>query len=132
MNDQEAYEYYLDPAHLVPAGPARKHSKDGLKKVLTLRISPSLLNQVTRTAVAEGCSVSSWARRVLRDELARGRAEARRPEGLIPGSGRQGRARALPSSLSLQPRTFSCPHLSVGNVTSASCGTCGPLLPVPA
>ena len=28
-------------------------------------------------------------------------------------------------------RSFTCPHMSVGNVISASCGTCGPLHPVP-
>lgn len=49
-----------------------------------------------------------------------------RPEGVIEGSGRAGEPRALRSSLG-RPHTFSCPHLSVGNVASASCGTCGPL-----
>ena len=53
---------------------------------------------------------------------------AGRPEGLIPGSGRRGEARTLP--LAARGRTFTCPHLSIGNVASASCGTCGPLQPV--
>jgi hypothetical protein len=49
-----------------------------------------------------------------------------RPKGIVEGSGIAGEPRALRSSLD-RPRTFSCPHLSVGNVTSAACGTCGPL-----
>ena len=50
------------------------------------------------------------------------------PEGLIPGSGRQGAAKALASSLA-RAGTFSCPHISIGTVVSAACGTCGPLSP---
>jgi hypothetical protein len=46
---------------------------------------------------------------------------------IVPGSGRMGEPHRIPSSLSLRPRTFSCPHLSVGNVVSATCGSCGPL-----
>jgi hypothetical protein len=53
------------------------------------------------------------------------RIGADRPAGLIEGSGRALPSRALPSSL--RPRTFSCSHLDIGNVVSASCGTCGPL-----
>jgi hypothetical protein len=49
-----------------------------------------------------------------------------RPEGLIEGSGVKGEPRAMSSTLD-RPRTFSCPHFSVGNVVSASCETCGPL-----
>ena len=50
-----------------------------------------------------------------------------RPQGLIPGSGRMGEPKTLGSALSGPARTFSCPHLSIGNVTSASCGQCGSL-----
>ena len=137
MNDQEAHDYYADPEHLKIAGPARKHPKDMLTGCLSARISPSLLNQVTSAAAAEGISAGAWARRALRNELersgwkagerARRAAGAARPEGLIEGSGRRGGPRALPSSLSLRRRSFSCPHLSVGNVASVICGTCGPL-----
>lgn len=50
----------------------------------------------------------------------------KRPTGLIPGSGRSGEPKALTSSLRLHG-TFSCPHMSIGGVASASCGTCGPM-----
>jgi hypothetical protein len=49
-----------------------------------------------------------------------------RPHGLIEGSGRSGEPRALRSSLD-RPRTFACPHMSIGNVTFAECGECGPM-----
>jgi hypothetical protein len=154
VNDQEAYEYYLDPEHRESAGPGRKHPKDELTKILTARISPSLLGQITAAAASEGRPVSAWVRRALRNELEqsgwraseRRRREAAhattaevtggravpprafpRPEGIIPGSGRAGEPRALTSSLSMRPQTFTCPHFSIGNVTSASCEQCGPL-----
>ena len=154
MNDREAYEYYLDPAHLESTGPARKHPKDELTKLLSARISPSLLNQVTSAAASEGCQVSAWVRRALRNELERSgwRADERRrreaahattaevtggravppgafphPEGLILGSGRAGEPRALSSSLQMRSRTFTCPHFSISNVTAAACKHCGPL-----
>lgn len=50
-----------------------------------------------------------------------------RPSGLIEGSARKGEPKELASSPRLRPRTFSCPHMSAGNVISVSCETCGPL-----
>lgn len=143
MDDQEAYEYYADPANQVPAGPPRKHPKDQLTSVLSARISPSLLNQVTAAAASEGRSAGSWVRRALRNEVQRHRS-VQRPERPIEGSGRRGEPKSLPSSLppwqvrrsygyaatltaSGHGRTFTCPHFSVGNAVSASCEQCGPL-----
>lgn len=130
MNDQEAYDYYLDPAHREPAGKGRRHPKDRLTKVLTLRISPSLLSRVTDAAAQEGRSVGAWARKALRRELERC-AREHRPHEVIEGSGRLVAPRGIPSSLSLGPRTsgttFSCPHMSISGVTGASCSQCGPL-----
>ena len=83
MNDREAYEYYLDPAHLESTGPARKHPKDELTKLLSARISPSLLGQVAAAASAEDRPVGAWIRRALRNELERSGwkgAERRRRE----------------------------------------------------
>ena len=154
MTDAEAYEYYLDPAHLESTGPARKHPKDQLTRLLSARISPSLLDQVTSAAASEGCRVSAWVRRALRNEVGRSgwRADERRrreaahattaevsggravpprvfprPEGIIPGAGRKGEPKTLPSSLQMRPQTFTCPHFSIGNVVAAACEHCGPL-----
>jgi hypothetical protein len=49
-----------------------------------------------------------------------------RPRDIIEGPGQLGESRSIPSSRS-PLRTFSCPHFSIGNVTSAACETCGPL-----
>jgi predicted DNA-binding protein len=61
--------------------------------------------------------------------LGGGRTGAERPRGLIPGSGRKGEPKALRSSLGTRSggSTFSCSHMSIGGVQSASCGICGPL-----
>ena len=134
MNDREAYEYYLDPAHLESTGPARKHPKDELTKLLSARISPSLLGQIASAAAIEGRPVSAWVRRALRSELERSGRRAlrhRHPEGLIPGSGRAGEPGALSSSLQMRPRTFTCPHFGISNVTAAACKHCGPLQAAP-
>jgi len=152
MDDREAYEYYADPANQVPVGPARKHPKDQLTRVLSARISPSLINQVTAAAGAEGRSVGSWVRRALRDALEqsgwradeRRRREAAQANTAEVTGGRSIPCRAIPSSLPTLSvhrgygyavtltatgygRTFACPHFSVGNAVSASCEQCGPL-----
>jgi hypothetical protein len=192
VNDQEAYEYYLDPEHLKPAGPARKRRGQHLTAMSSVRFDPEVIETIRNIASREGVTVGSWIRRLvqreiepaeyaeihvdgldaplsvraqsLRDVLGAmmpalsatgqpinvrfGLASAAispdgvrlttnfsitaklgtgRPEGIIEGSGRRGEPKALPSSLQLRSRTFSCPHMSIGNVTSASCEQCGPL-----
>ena len=126
MSDQEAHDFYADPAHLKIAGPGRKHPKDELTEHMSFRISPSMRGQVTGAAASEGRAADSWVRRALRNELQR-RGAAERPEGLIEGSGRRGEPKPLPSSLQSRHRTFSCPHFSIAHVDSSTCMTCGPL-----
>jgi len=133
--DREAYEYYRNPANLVPAGSGRKRKHPALTSMAAVRFDPAIITAVKRIAAAEGVTVSTWIRRaVTREEERHRRAwlDANR-HGLevVPGSGRAVAPRALPSSLA-QPaagRTFACEHMSVGNVVSVSCGTCGPLRP---
>jgi hypothetical protein len=132
MDDREAYEYYAKPENQVPAGPGRKRRKPPMTAVLSVRFDPAVLATVERLAGAFGVSVSDWIRAAVCREEYRQRVkyldEHRHELEVVPGSGRRGEAKALPSSLSLLPaRTLSCPHLSMGGVISASCGTCGPL-----
>jgi hypothetical protein len=127
MDDREAYEFYLDPANRAVTGPARRHPKDRLTKVISLRLSQSLFRRVANAAAQEGVPVGTWARKALRRELERC-AREHRPYEVIEGSGRLVAPRGIPSSLSLgTARTFACPHLSISGVTSASCCQCGPL-----
>lgn len=124
MNDREAYEFYADPANREAAGPPRKRKGQRLASMTSVRFAPEVIEAVKDRAFGEGFTVGSWIRRLVQRELDSLRS---RPSGLIEGSGRAGEPRALGSSLVQQPRTFTCPHLSVSNVTWASCGTCGPI-----
>ena len=131
MNDREAYEFYADPANLAPAGPARKRVGRRLTSMSSVRFTPEVIEQVKQLATAEDVTVGAWIRAAVARESERKRRtwldEHCGELEVVPGSGRAVAPRAIPSSLSQRPRTFSCPHLSIGNVVSASCVTCGPL-----
>jgi hypothetical protein len=124
MDDREAHEFYADPAHLAISGPGVKRKGQRLTSMTAVRFAPEVIEAVKDIAFAEGVTVGSWIRRLVNRELEARRRQ--RPQGLIEGSGVAGEPKALPSSLS-RPRTFSCLHLSVSNVTAAECGICGPL-----
>ena len=134
MDDAEAYEFYADPANRVMTGPGRKRSGQRLTIMSSVRFAPEVIEQVKRLTAAEGVTVGAWIRAAVAREAERKRRawldEHRDELEVVPGSGRMAEPRCIPSSLSLRPRTFSCPHLSVGNVTAATCGICGPLAAV--
>jgi hypothetical protein len=121
VNDAEAYEFYADPVNRKLTGTPRKRTGRRLTSMSSVRFTPEVIEAARDLAASKGVTVGAWIRRLVQREI----DAPRHPEGLIGGSGRVGAPRILPSSL--RPRTFSCPHLSVGNVVSASCGTCGPL-----
>jgi hypothetical protein len=172
MNDDEAYEFYADPANLELAGPGRKRKGQRLTSMTAVRFAPEVIEAVKERAFGEGVTVGSWIRRLVGREfdtprvtelavegfaeplripagaleqvvsallpvlIRHGQVDLRigagRPVGLIEGSGRAGVPRTLGTSLSGTGRSFSCGHLSVGNVTHAACGICGPLTAVAA
>lgn len=121
VDDREAHGFYADPANLAGSGPGRKRKGQAgrLENVTPIRFTSEVIGAVKDRAFAEGITVGAWIRRLVLRELGRAR-----PEGVIAMAA--GQPRVLPSSL-WQPRTFSCPHLSVSGVTSAACETCGPL-----
>lgn len=134
MDDREAYEFYKDPEHLKITGPGhkRKGQPPRLSGTVPVRFTTDAITAIKRWATEDGVTVSGWIRRTVAREDERRRRrwlDAHRHElEVVPGSGRLVAPRAIPSSLSLRkPGTFVCPHLSIGNVTSASCGTCGSL-----
>jgi len=129
MDDREAYEFYKDPVHLRVTGPGYRRKADRLTEIVSVRFSARMLARANAAAEAAGLSLGHWLRRLAASELARV-ARDRRPSGLIPGSGRMLKPMALRSSLGTfngARQTFSCPHMSIGNVQAASCGTCGPM-----
>jgi hypothetical protein len=129
VNDQEAYDFYADPANREIKGSGHRRRAPRLTSMTAVRFAPEVIEAVKDVAHAEQLTASSWIRRLVQREL--DRRPAQRPTGLIPGSGRAGEPRSLPSVTrggSGGPgRTFSCPHMSIGNVVSASCGECGPM-----
>lgn len=129
MDEREAHEFYKDPAHLAVAGPGRKPARPAMSKMVAVRFMPEMIARVKRWAEEDGITVSGWIRRVVTREEERRRRlwlDAHRHElKVVPGSGRLGVPRAIPSSLGRG--VFACQHMSIGNVTGASCGTCGPL-----
>jgi hypothetical protein len=121
MDDREAHEFYANPQNLCAAGPGRRRKAPRLTSMIPVRFTPETIERVRDFSSTEGTTVSGWIRRAVLRAL----TQPERPAGLTEGSGRRGELRALTSSLG--SRTFSCPHLSIGGVTSASCGICGPL-----
>lgn len=118
--DAAAAAYYVNPQHHAPAGPPRRRREQRLGAMIPVRFPAAIADAVTDRALEEGSTVSAWIRRAVYQAL----AQPERPSGPVEGSGKAGSPRALPSSLA---GTFTCPHMAVGNVTSASCGICGPL-----
>lgn len=124
MDDHEAHEFYAGPANLAASGPGRKRQGQNLAGTASIRFAPKVIEAVKGIASGDGVTVGAWIRRLVDREIEAHRRP--RPQGLIEGSGVAGEPRALPSA-PVGLRTFRCPHFSVGNVTSAACGTCGRL-----
>ena len=119
MTDQEAYDFYADPANLAVSGPGRRRKRPTLTAMTAVRFAPEVIEQVKDIAFAEGITAGAWLRRLVDGELSRRREAAfvTFTLGMIsPPPG--------------HPRSFSCPHMSVGNVVAAGCGICGPLAAV--
>jgi hypothetical protein len=60
MSDKEAFEYYSDPEHQVPAGPARRRSKSGMSSHVPIRFLPETIAKVKILAGRDRKTVSAW------------------------------------------------------------------------
>ena len=119
MNDQEAHDYYADPANLATTGPGYRRKRPTLTAMTAVRFAPQVIDEVKDVAFAEGITVGAWIRRLVDGELSR-RSEAAFVTFTL----------GMTSPPPGHPRSFSCPHMSVGNVVAAGCGICGPLAAV--
>lgn len=119
MNDREAYEFYADPEHLRIAGPGRKRKSARLSSMASVRFAPETIEAVKDVAHTEGITAGAWIRRLVTNAL-----RPRKPEPVLVAWPAWGVAwnTTMGSGAS-----FRCAHMSIGNVASASCGTCGPL-----
>lgn len=131
MDPREALEFYRDPAHLEPAGPARRRKGPHKTSMVAVRFDPAVIEQCRDHAAAGDVTVSTWIRRAVDRAL-------ERPSGLIGSSARTGEPKALPSApcspvfaasvtVASWNGTARCPHMTVGNVIEATCGICGPM-----
>lgn len=126
MDDREAYEFYANPANRAVSGPGRKRQgqQPRLSGMTSVRFTPEVIETVKGIALGEGVTVGSWIRRLVDRAIEAHRRQ--HPADIIEGSGQRGTPRALRSSLD-RPRSFACPHMSIGNVTIAECAECGPM-----
>ena len=135
MNDQAAYDFYADPANLVPAGPGRRRRRPTLSAMTAVRFAPEVIARVRSIASSEGITVGAWIRRAVEretTELAPVDLIAPDPSGVlhcvrVPARLLRDAAEAEVERQAYRPRTFACLHMSVGNVVSAECGICGPM-----
>jgi hypothetical protein len=81
MTDDEAYEFYADPANCEPAGPGRKPRRgQRLASMTSVRFAPEVIEAVRQRAFSEGVTVGFWIRRLVDREIA-GPGTVDRPTG---------------------------------------------------
>jgi predicted HicB family RNase H-like nuclease len=68
MSDEEAADYYADPANQT-FDPTRVVRPRGLADSLPVRFPPELLERVRHAADADGVTVSEWVRQAVADTL---------------------------------------------------------------
>ena len=68
VSDQEAYDYYADPANQVPAGPPVRRKRPRLTGMTSIRFDPAVIKAATALAHEEGMTVSSWIRKLVQRE----------------------------------------------------------------
>src|SRR6266508_5919082 len=71
MSDKEAFEYYSDPEHRLPAGPSRRRSKPGMSSHVPIRFLPETIAKVKILAARDRKTVSAWIRDLVEREIER-------------------------------------------------------------
>jgi hypothetical protein len=73
MNDEQAHDFYADPAHqgIAPGAARRPPRTERLGASLPVRFPSETVTRIREAAAADGFTVSSWVRRVVDAELAR-------------------------------------------------------------
>jgi hypothetical protein len=70
MDRAEEHEFYKDPEHQIPQGPARRRKKP-LTELVPVRFDEETIDAVRRRAESDDRSVSAWIRRAVQHELSR-------------------------------------------------------------
>jgi hypothetical protein len=84
VEDDMTEDFYEDPAHLVPAGPARRRQRPIMSEMVPVRFPREMIAAVRRLADFDGLTVSSWIRRLVAKEIKR-----REPPVTVTGSAGQ-------------------------------------------
>lgn len=71
MDEDQAYEFYGDPANQVPAGPTYRRAGRRLSATVPVRFPQAMIDAVKRLANRDGVTVSSWIRRLVAREVMR-------------------------------------------------------------
>jgi predicted DNA binding CopG/RHH family protein len=71
MDDQEALDFYRDPANLEPAGPSFERKGPRLSSTVPVRFPQEMIAAVRRLATQDGITVSTWIRRLVASEIER-------------------------------------------------------------
>lgn len=64
-------DFYQDPEHLAPAGPARRRQRPILSEMVPVRFPREMIAAVKRFASQDGMTVSTWIRRLVAREIER-------------------------------------------------------------
>lgn len=73
MTDEEAFEFYNDPANREPDPNGRIVRRKPLGDSIPVRFPTDLLEHVRAVAAADGLTVSEWVRQAVADSLAQRR-----------------------------------------------------------
>ena len=68
---QMADDFYDDPEHRMPAGPARRRQRPIKSALIPVRFAPDMIEAVKHFASRDGLTVSGWIRRLVARELQR-------------------------------------------------------------
>lgn len=64
-------DFYADPGHLVPAGPAQRRQRPVMSGMVPVRFPQDMIAAVKRFAGQDGMTVSTWIRRLVAKEIER-------------------------------------------------------------
>jgi hypothetical protein len=64
-------DFYLDPEHLAPAGPARRRQRPIMSGMVPVRFPQDMIAAIKRFASQDGMTVSTWIRRLVAKEIDR-------------------------------------------------------------
>jgi hypothetical protein len=62
-------DFYQDPAHLAPVGPARRRQRPIMSEMVPVRFPQDMITAVKRFASQDGMTVSNWIRRLIAREI---------------------------------------------------------------